>query len=160
MAENQANKSKKELFAERLKSKYPDREYADDEALFGQINDDYDDYDNKLKGHLENEKRLTELFERDPRNAQFITDMARGTDPWIAMVERLGIDGITDIINNPEHKEALAEANKKHVEQLANSAELEKEYEKNIEDSFGLFEQLSRNCLCRMMIWTTPSTCL
>ena len=50
MAENQTQsvpaKSKRDLFGERLKKKYPDRDYADDEALFGQINDDYDQYDN------------------------------------------------------------------------------------------------------------------
>ncbi len=142
MADNQDNKSKRELFAERLKNKYPDREFADDEVLFGQIYDDYDEYDKELKGHRDNEKRLTDLFARDPRNARFLTDMARGIDPWIAMVERLGIDGITDIINDPERKEALAEANKRHVEQLAKSEELEKEYEKNLAESFNLFEQL------------------
>ena len=38
MAENQAptaTKSRRDQFGERLKKKYPDREFADDEALFG-----------------------------------------------------------------------------------------------------------------------------
>ena len=41
-------KSKKELFGARLKKKYPDREYGDDEALFGQIEEDYSDYEKRL----------------------------------------------------------------------------------------------------------------
>ena len=95
MAETQTpttpTKSKRDLFGERLKKKYPDREYADDDALFGQINDDYDEYDNQLSQYKERESRLTDLFSKDPRSAQFITDMAKGNDPWLAVIERLGI---------------------------------------------------------------------
>ncbi len=35
MAEEKQVKSRRDQFGERLKKKYPDREYADDEALFG-----------------------------------------------------------------------------------------------------------------------------
>jgi hypothetical protein len=45
-----------------LKAKYPDREFADDEALFGQINDDYDGYDKELSGYKEREKALSGYF--------------------------------------------------------------------------------------------------
>ena len=41
-------KSRRDQLGERLKKRYPDREFADDEALFGQVNDDYDDYDNQI----------------------------------------------------------------------------------------------------------------
>ena len=34
-------KSNRERYTERLKAKYPDKEFADDEALFAQINDEY-----------------------------------------------------------------------------------------------------------------------
>ena len=47
---NMEVKSNRERYTERLKAKYPDREFADDEALFGQINDDYDGYDKELSG--------------------------------------------------------------------------------------------------------------
>ncbi len=138
MADNQTPtapaKSKRDLFGERLKKKYPDRKYADDEALFGQINDDYDDYDRQLGEYQDRESRLVDLFERDPRNAQFLTDMAKGNDPWLAVIERLGIDGITDLMNDPSKQEAYAEANKKYVERLAKGKSLEEEYEKNMKE--------------------------
>ena len=138
MADNQTPtapaKSKRDLFGERLKKKYPDRKYADDEALFGQINEDYDDYDRQLGEYQDRESRLVDLFERDPRNAQFLTDMAKGNDPWLAVIERLGIDGITDLMNDPSKQEAYAEANKKYVERVAKSKELEEEYEKNMKE--------------------------
>lgn len=148
MAETQppkaSTKSRRDQFGERLKKKYPDREYADDEALFGQINDDYDDYDNRLNKYKERESRLTDLFSKDPRSAQFITDMAKGNDPWLAVIERLGIDGVTDLINDPSKQKEYAEANKKYVERLAKEKELEDEYQKNFAESMSLLERMQQ----------------
>lgn len=147
MAENQtptAQKSKRDLLGERLKKKHPDREYADDEALFGQIDDDYTDYDNQLNQYKERESRLTELFSKDPRSAQFITDMAKGNDPWLSVIERLGIDGVTDLMNDPAKQAEYAEANKKFVERLAKEKTLEEEYEKNFAESMTLLEQMQQ----------------
>ena len=44
MAESEDVKGKRELFLAKLKEKYPDKEYEDEEQLFGQIYDDYDEY--------------------------------------------------------------------------------------------------------------------
>ena len=147
MAENQApktEKSKRDQFAERLRTKYPDREFADDEALFGQANDDYDESDNQLNQYKEREGKLTQMFSQDPRSAQFITDMAKGNDPWISLIERIGIDGITDLINDPEKQSEYAAANKKYVERLAKEKELQEEYEKNIAESMNLLERIQQ----------------
>ena len=148
MAENQTpttpKKSRREQFGERLKKKYPDREYADDEALFGQIDDDYADYDNQLNQYKERESRLTDLFSKDPRSAQFITDMAKGNDPWIAVLERLGIDGVTDLLNDPSKQAEYAEANKKYVERLAKSKELDEEFNKNMPETLSMLEQVQQ----------------
>ena len=134
-------KSKRELIGERLKAKYPDREYADDEALYGQINDDYDEYESELGKYKERESRITELFAKDPRSARFIADMAKGDDPWIGVIERLGIDGVTDLMNDPSKQEAYAEANKKYIERIAKEKELEDEYQANISESLQMLEQ-------------------
>lgn len=148
MADNQTPietpKSKRALFDERMKQRYPERDYSDDEALFGQINDDYDSYEKELGDYKERERRLNEMLSTDPRSAQFITDMARGADPWIAVIERLGIDGITDLMNDPSKQEAYAEANKKYVERLAKEKSLEEEYEKNFSESMSLLEQIQQ----------------
>lgn len=144
MAETQTNKSRREQFGERLKAKYPDREYADDEALFGQINDDYDEYDSQINSYKEKEGKLTELFSKDPRNAQFITDMAKGNDPWLAVINRLGIDGITDLLNDPSKQEAYAEENKKYVERLAKEKDLEEQYRKNLAESLNMLDKIQQ----------------
>lgn len=140
----ETQKSKRDLFSERLKKKYPDREYADDDALFGQINDDYDDYDNRLGEYQDRESKLTDLFSKDPRSAQFITDMAKGKDPWLSVIERLGIDGVTDLINDPEKQAEYSEANTKYLERLAKEKFLEDEYQKNFADSMDLLEKIQQ----------------
>lgn len=148
MAENQIpiapSMSKRDKLGARLKNKYPDREYTDDEALFGQINDDYDEYDNQLGQYKEREGRLNDMLANDPRSAQFLADMANGNDPWLAVIERIGIDGITDLINDPDKQEEYAEANKKYVERLAKEKVLEEEYENNLAESMKLLEQLQQ----------------
>lgn len=138
------NKSKRDIVGERLRKKYPDKEYVDDEAIFSQINDDYDEYENKVSDYQDREKRLTDLFSKDPRGAEFLTDMAKGKDPWLAVINRLGIDGVTDLINDPSKQEAYAEENKKYVERLAKSKKLDEEYEKNIASSLDLLEQIQK----------------
>lgn len=139
-----APQSRREAYVARLKKKYPDREYADDEALFGQAGDDYDEYDKQLGEYRARESRLTDLFSKDPRSAQFIADMANGKDPWLAVIERLGIDGVTDLINDPSKQKAYAEANKQYVERLAKEKSLEAEYRKNFASSMDMLERLQQ----------------
>ncbi len=140
MAEETKPKSRRDSVIERLKKKYPDREYPDDEALFSQINDDYEDYD----GYKDRESKLVDMFNKDSRSAQFITDMARGEDPWINVIKRLGIDGITDLLNDPSKQDVYAEANKQYVETLAREKELEEEYKTNLQSSLELLEKIQQ----------------
>ena len=138
MAENQVSslpaKSKRDLLSERLKNKYPDREYADDEALFGQINDDYDDYDSQLSSYKEREGKFADMFTRDPRSAHFITNWRDGEDPVVGLVRQFGTD-IKEAIDDPERQEEIAVANKEFVERVAKEKELEEIYQANIADS-------------------------
>jgi hypothetical protein len=142
MAENQEKKNNRELIIERLSAKYPEREWVDDEALFGQVGADYDDYDNQLNGYKEREGKLEKLFAENPRAAQFVSDMAHGKDPWIGVIEFVGSDGVLQLMNDPEKKEALDAANKAYAERLAEQKRLEEEYEKNQAEAIKLREQL------------------
>ncbi len=142
MAEQQEVKSKRDLVGERLKTKYPEKEYADDEALFGQINDDYDEYENTLKQKTAAEDRLTDMFSKYPHSARFIADMAGGVNPWVGMVEQLGIDGITDIFDNPEYKEELAKAQEEYIKRMTKGKELEDEYQANMGGTLDMLRQV------------------
>lgn len=134
MDENKQVTSGRERVGARLKNKYPDKEYADDEALFRQISDDYDEYDAALKGYKEREGKLTDMFTRDPRSAQFITDMAQGKDPWVSLINRIGIEGVKELLEDPSKIDDFAKSNKEYVDRLSKQKELEALWEKNMRE--------------------------
>ena len=143
MAENQPQKSKREVLIERIGAKYPDLDLTDEEVLYGRIGDDYDDSEKRLGEYAEREQRMEDMLRNDPKNAQFLADMAAGKDPWIAVVERLGVDGITELLNDPEKKAAYEEANKAYAERVAQEKELEAEANRNAEESARFVEQMN-----------------
>lgn len=143
MSKNTEVKSNRDRYAERLKAKHPDKEFADDEALFGQINDDYDSYDNELSGYREREKALSDLFASNPRSAAFLTDWRKGEDPIIGMVRKFG-DDFKAALEDPEKQEALAAANKEFAERIAEEERYEKEYQKNINETLATLEAMQQ----------------
>lgn len=134
-AQAQAVTSNKEKYLKRLKDKFPDKEFTDEEALYGQINDDYDDYDKQLNGYKEREKSLTDLFESNPPAAAFIANWKNsGKDPFILLVEQFG-DEFVKNLDTPEGKEALAAANKEYADRVTENEKYEKEYQTNIAET-------------------------
>lgn len=132
MADTEGIKSKRDLHTERLRTRYPDKKFEDDEEIFGQISDDYDQYEQELEGYKGREKTLSDMFAADPRSAQFLTDMHRGEDPVLGLVRNFGIE-IKDVLEDPEMQDKIAEANKDYVERVAKSKKLEEEYSANMD---------------------------
>ena len=130
------------MLLERIGAKYPDLDLNDEEVLYGRIGDDYDDSEKRLGEYAVREKRMEDMLLKDPKSAQFLSDMAAGKDPWIAVVERLGVDGITDLLNDPEKKAEYEEANRARAERVAREKEIYAEYERNIGESRKMREQL------------------
>lgn len=143
MAVNQENKGKRDMFLARIREKYPDKNFDDEEALYGQISDDYDDYDNQLNEYKDRENTLNEMFASDPRSATFLSSWRDGEDPAIGLVRLFG-DEIKDALDDPEKLDAIAEANKEYVERVAKSKELEDEYKANLEQSIANLEQIQQ----------------
>lgn len=143
MPNNTEVKSNRDRYTERLKTKYPDKEFADDEELFGQINDDYDGYDKELSGYKEREKALSDLFASNPRSAAFLTDWRKGEDPIVGMVRKFG-DDFKAALEDPEKQEALAIANKEYAERIAKESEFEEQYQQNISVTLSTLEQMQQ----------------
>lgn len=140
MADNNEVKSRRERHIERLRKKYPEKKFEDDEEIYGQISDDYDQYEQELDGYRGREKSLSDMFAADPRSAQFLTDMHNGTDPVLGLVRNFGVE-IKDVLDDPEMQEKIAEANKEYVERVANSKKLDEEYEKNMDITLETLRQ-------------------
>ncbi len=140
--ENKQVKGKREAFLERLKGKYPDKDFDDEENLYGQISDDYDEYDKNLSGYQEREKAFSDMFTKDPRSARLFTEWRNGDDPAVALVRMFGTD-IKDAIDDPERQEKIAESNKEYVERVAKTKELEEMYQVNLQESLKMLDDLS-----------------
>lgn len=140
MADNNEVMSRRDQHLERLRKKYPDKKFEDDEEIYGQISDDYDTYEAELDGLRGREKSLSDMFAADPRSAQFLTDMHNGTDPILGLVRNFGVE-IKDVLDDPEMQDKIAEANKDYVERIANSKKLDDEYEKNMDDTLETLRQ-------------------
>ncbi len=135
--------SNRDRYTERLKAKYPDKEFADDEAIFGQINEDYDGYDKELSTYKEREKKLSDLFASNPRSAAFLTDWRNGEDPLVGLIRKFG-DDFKAALDDPEKQEALAAANKEYAERIAKEGEYEEQYQKNISATYDTIEQVQK----------------
>lgn len=140
MADNNEVRSRRDQHLERLRKKYPEKKFEDDEEIYGQISDDYDQYEQELDGYRGREKALSDMFAADPRSAQFLTDMHNGQDPVVGLVRNFGVE-IKDVLDDPEMQEKIAEANKDYVERAAKSRKLDEEYEKNMDATLETLRQ-------------------
>lgn len=139
--ENQEIKTKRELVLSRMKDRNPDKDFENEDVLYGQINDDYDAYDKQIADYKGRESELVGMISADPRAASFLMNWKDGKDPMVSLVSQFGTD-IVDAINDPERQEAIAEANKEFVERVAKEKEYEEMYQKNLDDSLTVLEQL------------------
>jgi len=135
-ADNQVVKTKRESMTERLKGRYPDMDFADDEALFGRIFDDYDEYDKNISDYQGREKAMSDMFQKDPRSASFLQNWRNGADPVVELVRNFGTE-IKDAIDDPERLEAIAAANQEFVERVAENKKLEEEYNRNLPETLN-----------------------
>lgn len=132
--ENQENKSRRTALNERMLSKYPDLDLNDDEAVSGRISDDFDEYDRQLGEYKGREQSFVDMFNSDPRSAHFINNWRQGADPVVELTRQFG-DVFREALDDPEKQEALAEANREYLARVAESKDLEDQYNSNIDAS-------------------------
>lgn len=141
MPENNQVKSKRDMTKERMSAKYPDRSFEDDESLFGQINDDYDEYDKRISEIEGREKAFSDMFHSNPKSARLMMEWKNGNDPVASLIRIYGKEDILAAIEDPEKLEAIEEANKEFAERVAKSDEYEAQYEKNFPESVKAIEE-------------------
>ncbi len=143
MAENKKvtdNRSNRERTTERMRTKYPDKDFTDEEALWGQINEDYDDYDKRLGESQSREEAFSNMFTSNPLSARLMMEWKDGKDPVASLIRIYGKDEIMAAIDDPERLDAIEEANKEFAARVAKSDEYEAQYEKNLPESISQIE--------------------
>lgn len=141
MADLEKVMTNRDKYLERMKSKYPEREFSDDEELFGQINDDYDSYDNEIASSKEREKSFSDLFTSDPRSAAFLTSWRKGGNPAVELVRMYGDDFLEEM-KDPARQEELAQASKEYAERISKERDFEEQYQSNISETLSILESL------------------
>lgn len=142
-AAQQATKTKRDLALERLKTRHPETDYADDEAIYGAINDDYDADQKTLEGYKANEKALSDMMTADPRSATFLQAMKNGKNPFVELVRNFG-DDMIDYLTDPESADEVAAAQEDYLKRVAENNKLEDEYNKNMEESHKVFAEMDK----------------
>ncbi len=129
--DNEVVVSNRDKHLERMRKKYPDKKFEDEDEIYGAISDDYDEYEQELTGYRDREKTMSEMFAADPRSAQFLSDMYKGKSPWASYIKLFGPE-LKDSLDDPETAKQIAEAESEYVERVAKSRALEEEYEANM----------------------------
>lgn len=137
---NEQVMSKRDAMSDRLKKKYPDQEFGDDEALFGRINDDYDDFDKQIGEYQQREQSFVDMFNSDPRSAHFMNNWRNGSTPEIEMMRQFG-DTFKEALDDPDKLDELEAAHKEYLDRVAKSKELEEQYNQNIGASIETLDQ-------------------
>ena len=136
MAENNPVRSRRDQHLERLRTKYPEKKFEDDEEIFGQISDDYDAFEAENGAMKEREKSLSNMFRENPQAAFILNDMREGKDPVTSLVRRLGIQ-VKDVIDDPAMQDKIEEANKEYLDRVAKSKRLDEEYDRNLQTTLN-----------------------
>lgn len=140
MTETKAVTSNRDKHLERLQKKYPDKQFADDEAIYGQIGEDYDQYEQELGGYKEREQALGDMFAKDPRSAQFFVDMHKGQSPWASYIKLFGPE-LKEMLDDPDAAKQIADAETEYLDRVTKSRELDAEYERNMSTSLETLRQ-------------------
>jgi len=135
-------KSKRDLLLARMQEKYPDTDFSDDDRLYEAVMGDYDNYEATIAKHKEVDDKLGGMFESNPQFAgMFLSALNGDRNPVLSMIETYG-DDFRAYLDDPENAESIAEANAKFVERLNSEKDLEATYEKNLEQSLMIAEEL------------------
>lgn len=122
------------MAVDRLRERYPDKEFNDDEAIFGQISDDYDELDNQLGEYKKREGEIVDMFSSNPMSANFFANWHNGSSPEVELMRQFG-DLFREALDDPDKLDELEAAHKEYLERVAKSKELQEQYEQNIEAS-------------------------
>ena len=140
MADNEQIKSKRDLHLERLRKKYPEKKFEDEEEIFGQIYDDYDQYDQKISENQKREQAFSDMFTSNPKSARLMMEWKDGKDPVASLIRIYGKEDILAAIDDPERLEAIEEANREFAERVAKNDEYNAQYERNFPQSIQAIE--------------------
>lgn len=133
--------SARERYRSRYGERYPDLNLDDEDAFYGQANQNLDELENLR----ESNRQLGETFDRVPLLAGLLTAAKEGQNPWAYMVENVGPDmDIRELANNPDFVKTMGEAVTKFQERQNAIKAKQEEIGKNAVKSLQTLKELQQ----------------
>lgn len=128
MAE-ELQKSKREMYEDRLRSRRPDLDIGDEDAYYGYLGENLDE----LERYEKNSKQLRDNIDKSPLFAEMIIASGKqeGFDPivWAVETGRLDLEALG---NDPDYVKKLADASQKALERRTRQEDIDKQMEANM----------------------------
>ena len=136
--ENQNIMTSRDRLKERYSKKYPDRDFAGEDAV-NAIDDEViaelEAFDAELEGYKANDKKIKDLFNSDPRSANFMVSwMAGGGNPIQYLLEIFGPE-LQEALESEEGRAKIVDSTNKWLERKATEEAGEAERMANYEQS-------------------------
>lgn len=144
--ENQAPTTRRDAVLDRLKKRHPDSDFADDDSIFGAIDDDYGEAESnsqKMQEYEKNASAMVDMFYKNPRLAAFFNACKDGQDPIEFMIENFG-DDFREALDSEEGKARYGEKYQKWLDRVASEKSMEEEDGKNLDATFAALDQFQQ----------------
>lgn len=139
MAENtQPTKSKRDKVRERVGASRPDLNMEDEEAVYGAISEDYDNYDNIQKeneGYRQRERDFADFITSGEHNGEYWEGLANGRDLFEIAVGIHGRENLLEYLQSEEAVKKYEAADAAYKEKLAKNRELEESASRNLSET-------------------------
>lgn len=137
--------SKREQYIAKMKARKPNAKWdsEDPEDRYGA----YDEYDNEreeqVKRYKESDDKMREYFLKDPKMASMLSEsMERGSMSPSTFAKYYGKDLLT-MSDDTEELEKVEKANQEYLARVADSENLRKEQEKNLQETMDNLQKFS-----------------
>ena len=137
-------RSANELFTERIKARYPDRDYeSNPDEVYNASMEGYDAEHEKVKSMTSSNKTIAERMMKDPKAAAALAEFMEGK-PLPAALKKYFTDEELAMNEGEEGYEEYIGAIKEREAREASNAAMQQEYEDNLLASQSVAEQFSQ----------------
>lgn len=138
--ENETVMSSRDRLRDRYAQKYPDRDFSSEDsanAIDDEVIAELESYDAEIQGYRDNDKKIKDLFNSDPRSGRFLVSWASGGgNPIGYLIDIFGPE-LLDALQSEEGKAKIVESTNKFLERKAQEEAGETERMANYEQSIA-----------------------
>lgn len=132
--ENQEVVSAKKKWDDNFAKRHADIDRSDEEAYYGAINADYDDFDSRVKSYEEDNEKIVQMLKKNPAFAQMLVEAHNGGNPW-KVLAKIGGEPLIELMKDPENDELannVLDGMNEYAKSVSDRELLEKEQLENI----------------------------